>query len=121
MAKKKSTKKPSAEKRIIDGLQSLVDALRNGEEVEKRFSCRKIELDMKATSYNANKVKSTRGKLGLSQALFAKFLGVSEATVRAWEGGRKEPSDIACRFMDEIRYNPEYWRDRFVSQAKVKK
>jgi hypothetical protein len=32
--------------------------------------------------------------------------------VQAWESGVNTPSDMACRFMDEIRHNPEYWQKR---------
>jgi len=51
--------------------------------------------------------------------LFAHFLGVSVKTVRSWEQG-KTPSDIASRFMDEIRHNPNYWRQRLKESAKAK-
>jgi DNA-binding transcriptional regulator YiaG len=49
-----------------------------------------------------------RWKAG-SQAVFAKLLGVSLNTVRAWEQGVNHPSDMACRFLDEIRRDPAYW------------
>jgi len=32
--------------------------------------------------------------------------------VRAWEQGENIPIDIAKRFMDEIRHDPDYWRAR---------
>jgi len=60
-------------------------------------------------------VRRTRGLLRASQAVFARFLGVSVKTVRAWEQGFNVPSDMACRFMDEIRRDPSYWLRRLRS------
>jgi DNA-binding transcriptional regulator YiaG len=40
--------------------------------------------------------------------------------VRAWETGGKKPSDMACRFLDEIVFKPDYWRER-ISQLMVAK
>jgi len=48
----------------------------------------------------------------LSQALFAQFLGVSIATVQAWEQGVKAPAKMACRCMDEMLRDPAQWQRR---------
>lgn len=85
-----------------------------------RFTCRTFVLDLEPASYNPNDVKSTRKLLSASQGMFAKFLGVSIKTVRAWEQGTNTPSDMACRFMDEIRRNPDYWRSRLRESVRVK-
>ena len=112
--------KPSAEKRIIQGLESFADALESGEDVAVRFTCRKIVLNLEPTPYTPALVRDARAKLGMSQALFAQFLGVSASAVQAWERGEKTPQDIACRFMDEIRRDPAYWRNRFLESAQPK-
>lgn len=104
--------KPSVADRIVKRLRGFTEALENKEVISERFTCRKIELNLEPTAYEPEKVKETRGLLGLSQALFAKFLGVSVRAVRSWEQGVNIPSDMACRFMDEIRGNPKYWRGR---------
>ena len=109
--------KPSAEEKIIQGLEQFADALESGEDVTRRFTCRKFVLNLEPTEYSPELVKDSRAKLGLSQALFAQFLGVSASSVQAWERGEKMPKDIACRFMDEIRRDPEYWRRRFLEIA----
>ena len=54
----------------------------------------------------------------MSQAIFAQFLGVSVKTVSAWERGDKKPSDLACRFMDEIKESPDYWKRRLKTLVK---
>jgi DNA-binding transcriptional regulator YiaG len=61
-------------------------------------------------------VKRVRGVLGMSQVVFARFLGVDANTVRSWEQGTRPPSTIARRFMGEIESDPTYWRRR-VAQA----
>lgn len=109
--------KPSAEERIVQGLESFADALEKGDDITTRFTCRKIVLNLEPTQYTPELVKEARLKLGMSQALFAQFLGVSASAVQAWEQGGKTPKDIACRFMDEIRNNPAYWRERFLELA----
>jgi putative transcriptional regulator len=110
--------KPSAEKRIIQGLERFADALESGEDITTRFTCRKIVLNLEPTKYTPELVKDARAKLRMSQALFAQFLGVSRSAVQAWERGEKTPKAIACRFMDEIRRNPTYWRERFLKSAR---
>jgi len=108
------TKKPSIAEKIIEGLESFADALERGEDINKRFTCRKVVLNLEPTSYNSDLVKKTRDVLNVSQALFARFLGVATNTVCAWERGDNSPNDMACRFMDEIRHDPDYWRQRLL-------
>ena len=86
----------------------------------EKFTCRKVTLDLQAVSYNPETVKATRSLLAASQALFAQFLGVSVKTVRGWEQGKLRTGSMACRFMDEIQRNPEYWRQRLRESIKVR-
>ena len=105
---------------IVAGFNELSDALKNGDDVVKKFTCRKIVLDLNPIPYSANDVKQVRSLLSASQSLFAHFIGVSASAVQRWEQGLTEPSDIACRFMDEIRINPSYWQERFAKSILVK-
>src|SRR5580658_952441 len=56
--------------------------------------------------FDAKAVHALRDRLGLSQGLFAKLLGVSRKLVEAWETGRRTPSLMACRLLDAISRNP---------------
>lgn len=112
--------KDSLGKEIVQGLQEFADALQTGATITEQFTCRKVVLDLEPGSYGPEKVKETRKALGVSQALFAQFLGVSAKTVRAWEQGKNTPSDMARRFMDEIRQDPAHWRKRLRDSAVVK-
>ena len=106
--------KASVGAQILKRLNGFAEALKNDEAVSERFTCRRVVLDLNPTPYSPELVKETRKILGASQAMFAQFLGVSVQTVRSWEQGKNTPSDMACRFMDEIRRNPKYWLERFL-------
>jgi putative transcriptional regulator len=105
----------SVAKEMIDGLNELTEAVRRGDDLSAKFNVREVRLSIKPSKYTPALVKKTRGTLQASQSLFAMFLGVSPATVRAWERGANTPSDMAARFMDEIRHDPQYWQRRFLS------
>jgi putative transcriptional regulator len=109
----------SVEEEIIEALSEFTDALEKGE-VTRRLNCRQIRLNLKPTRYSPGLVKQTRKVLGMSQPLFARFLGVSPQTVKSWEQGFNLPHPMACRFMDEIRLNPKYWIERFRASAEIR-
>ena len=103
----------SSGKLLADGLEDVAETLKtNKKAIPEKLTCRRIALDLDVTPYNPALVKSTRALLGASQAVFARFLGVSYNAVRAWERGMNSPRDAACRLMDEIRHDPEYWQTR---------
>lgn len=104
-------KRPVGE-RIVERLKGFTEALEDDQPISKRFTCRDVEFKLRPTRYNPGLVKDTRKQLEASQAVFAQFLGVSVQTVRAWEQGVNRPSMMARRFMDEIRRDPDYWRQR---------
>ena len=108
----------SAEEKIIKGLEGFADALEIGEDILQKFTCRKVVLNLHPITYTPEMVKAARKQLGVSQALFAQFLGVSKSWVQAWERGAREPNQMACRFMDEMMIDPETFRARFVRLAK---
>lgn len=117
MAKAKATSdRGSVGSRIVSGLKGAVEQLEKGEPL----SYRTVVMQVAPTAYTPKKVVATRNLLAVSQGMFAQFLGVAASTVRAWERGAKAPSDLACRFMDEIRKNPDYWRGRLRETLRVK-
>lgn len=114
--KKHKAMEQSVENEILEALSDFTDALEK-DEVVKRYNCRQIKLNLVPTHYDKDLVKRTRKLLGVSQALFARFLGVSPKTVRSWEQGINVPHKMACRFMDEIRRHPNYWIKRLCEVA----
>lgn len=107
--------------RIVSRLNAFTKALESDAVVSEKFTVRTIRLNLQPTSYDPAAVRKTRDLLNLSQSLFAKFLGVAVQTVRAWEQGDNIPSDMACRFLDEINANPAYWQRRLRSAAVAQK
>lgn len=105
-------KKPTIAEELIDGFTELADALEAGIELGTKFNCYQMKLDLKPQTYTPELVKGTRKLLGASQSVFARFLGVSHSTVSQWEQGLNVPMPMACRFMDEIRRNPAYYKKR---------
>jgi len=105
-------KKPTIADELIAGFTELADALETSGNLGGSFSCYQMQLDLDPHAYTADMVKDARKLLAASQRVFAMFLGVSVKTVSQWEQGLGKPSPIACRFMDEIRRNPEYYLKR---------
>ena len=100
---------------VIEGLTQLAETLESGGPNSDQSACSGMTLDLDRTPLDSESVKRIRGILGVSQAVFASFLGVSVRAVQSWEQGKKTPSELASRFMDEIRHNPDYWMGRFKS------
>ncbi|WP_298356949.1 helix-turn-helix domain-containing protein [Rhodoblastus sp.] len=61
----------------------------------------------RAVSAEAPDVAAIRKRLGLSQDRFAKRFGLSSATVRDWEQGRRQPDAPARNLLRVIDYAPE--------------
>ncbi len=74
--------------------EAIIDA-RSSEEGLKR----RIVTVMPVKLYKAEEIKEIRKKTGLSQKLFASYLGVSNKTVEAWESGVNQPSGAASRIL----------------------
>ena len=70
---------------IIQGLEEI-RAWKRG---ERRLRASAVELP------HAAQVPAIRKQLGLSQQQFAALMGVSVATLRNWEQGRREPHGAA--------------------------
>lgn len=97
---------------ILAALTEVRDALKSGKPVEEAFTVRRVKLDLEPRLYDKAEVKRVREAIKASQPLFAKLLGVDVNTVRSWEQGKREPSPMARRFMDEIIADPKRWQKR---------
>lgn len=61
---------------------------------------REVTLSIRPVStFTPQEIKAIRNSTGLTQVLFAGFLGVSVKTVEAWEAGRNHPEGAACRLL----------------------
>jgi putative transcriptional regulator len=109
--KDKSKLSPKGAK-IVAALGRFRDTIEAGIPIEQRYTVRQVRLDLPPRMFGPDEVKGIRAMMGVSQPIFGQFLGVDVKTVRSWEQGRRSPSGIACRFLEEIQTSPEHWRGR---------
>ena len=58
--------------------------------------------------FTPEEIREIRISTGLTQVLFAKYMGVSPKTVEAWEAGRNLPEGAACRLLTLTRNDPSF-------------
>lgn len=87
-------------------MSSLFDDLKEGLEeaiaYEKGMGEAKVRtyMIMPITEYSKNEIREIRKKAGMTQNVFASYMGVSKKTVEAWEGGRTHPTGPAFRLLN---------------------
>jgi|UPI0005D2550C putative transcriptional regulator len=79
---------------LCEGLQQAIDYEKGVGEAKKV-----TYVITPITKYESDDIKSVRKKAGMTQAIFADYLGVSVKTVEAWERGRTHPTGPACRLI----------------------
>ncbi|MBP5442342.1 MAG: helix-turn-helix domain-containing protein [Treponema sp.] len=52
--------------------------------------------------YDNIQIKKIRTSVGMTQVLFADYMGVSTKTVEAWEKGTNHPTGTACRLISML-------------------
>ncbi len=109
-----------AGRKILGALREFSEALAEGKPLEERFTVHRYQLDLTPAEYGPADVRRVRDAMGMSQGLFATFLGVSHATVKSWELGTNTPAPIARRFMDEIAADPARWMAGLASRGSLK-
>lgn len=62
---------------------------------------------VRVTTVEVSAATEARNRVGMSQAEFAKLLGVSVRTLQDWEQGRREPSGAARTLLRIATQNPE--------------
>ena len=79
---------------LKQGLQEAIDYEKgNGEARVKTF------MIMPVKEYTNTEIREIRLKSGMTQSVFAAYMGVSKKTVEAWEGGRSHPTGPAFRLL----------------------
>ncbi len=84
---------------------------KRGGAVERRIERADGTVEHKST-YSAQEweLMGARAKTGLSQAEFAKMIGVSTRTLQGWEQGRKKPSGAAQALLRIASCRPDVVR-----------
>jgi putative transcriptional regulator len=102
---------------IIGALTDFRDTLRARAPLETKYTVRTVAVVVPPPQLGPEDIRKTREVLGVSQPVFADFLGASASTVRSWEQGQKLPSPMARRLLEFIASDPTYWRERFRSMV----
>ena len=71
-------------------------------------------------SFKPEDIRGIRKETGLTQILFAKFMGVSVKTVEAWEAGRNHPEGAACQLLSMTRNDPSFPKKSGIVTASAK-
>lgn len=85
---------------------SLFDDLKQGLEeavaYEKGNGKAKVKtyMIMPIKKYSNKEIREIRMRAGMTQSVFASYMGVSKKTIEAWEGGRTHPTGPAFRLLD---------------------
>ena len=69
--------------------------------------------------YNNTQIKQIRNSIGMTQVLFADYMGVSSKTVEAWEKGTNHPTGTACRLISMLE-NKTFETLPFVRKLAIK-
>ena len=72
----------------------------------------------RVTEFRPANVRAVRGKLGASQSEFALLIGVSVATLRNWEQGRRTPDGPALALLRVAARNPKAVIDALHSETR---
>ena len=78
-------------------------------------AAREMKANQRARVTQVNDVMMTRQKLGLSQAAFARMLGISPRTIQEWEQGRRSPQGAALSLLRIAQAKPDIVREVLAS------
>lgn len=87
---------------LCEGLQEAIEYEKGNGKAKER-----VLIINPVRKYNSNEIKKIRNKAGMTQAVFAKYMGVSPKTVEAWELGRTHPTGPAFRLLSIIEQGKE--------------
>jgi len=97
------TTKPKAKSRILEAVHETATDLHRLGFIDKRKMQKYDALCMEPVpEYDAEKIRTLRKNLQLSQAVLATVLNTSLSTVRKWEIGDKKPSGPSSKLLNLI-------------------
>ena len=82
---------------LMEGFQEIKESLQGDKELKTT-----IVSIPEVKHYSNNEIRKIRKKTGMTQTLFAYYMGVSKKTVEAWEYGTNHPAGPACRILSYL-------------------
>ena len=87
-------------------MAGLTEAVEDAQSKEKKLKRQEVSI-VPVKKYTAAEVQGIRKKTGMSQRLFAGYMGVSDKTVEAWEAGTNQPSGAASRILSMMEMDED--------------
>lgn len=91
-------------------IAGLTEAVEDAQSKDKKLRRRVVTI-VPVKEYSASEIQAIRKSTGLSQRLFAGYMGVSDKTVEAWEAGKNRPSGAASRLLTMMEMDGDLTRE----------
>lgn len=88
---------------IMAGLEEAIEEAKSKDGKLQR----RVVTILPVKTYDAKEIQEIRRRTGLSQKLFASYMGVSVKTVEAWEAGTNHPSGTASRILNMMEMDSD--------------
>ncbi len=100
---------------VMTGLNEAISDAKSNRPILKRH---RVTIEP-VKIYDAEEVKRIRLSTGMSQTVFAGYMGVSDKTIEAWEAGTNHPSGSASRLLQMMELDKNLTtRFPFVEETK---
>lgn len=98
--------------------EDLQEGLKEAIEFEKGQGKSRVNTFMivPVREYSNKEIRDIRMKAGMTQSVFAAYMGVSKKTVEAWECGRSHPTGPVFRLLDILNSDEAETTDYVVAQ-----
>ena len=105
---KRTPRVASFARQMAQSLDELRSIMSKGQSptADGRLTARSAQV-REPSAFDARKIKNIRQALDVSQAVFARLVGVSDVLVRSWERGVRRPAPVARRLLDQISNHPD--------------
>lgn len=91
-------------------MAGLTEAVEDAQSKDKKLRRRVVTI-VPVKEYSASEIQAIRKSTGLSQRLFAGYMGVSDKTVEAWEAGKNRPSGAASRLLTMMEMDTDLTKE----------
>lgn len=88
---------------IMAGLEEAIEEAKSKDGKLQR----RVVTILPVKTYDAKEIQEIRRRTGLSQKLFASYMGVSIKTMEAWEAGTNHPSGTASRILNMMEMDSD--------------
>jgi putative transcriptional regulator len=95
-------------KELFDELKSSLNEVLDHAQGKITLKTKNVPIPEPPKVRAAKEIVRIRKRLGVSQAVFARVLGVARDTEISWEQGRRTPSGPALRLLEIAERHPEH-------------